>query len=335
MSDVTGENGKKSNRLISFGFLLLIIVGFGLIIHGNRDKLTEYKAVLINVNYWNLIISFVIAGVAIFFRSWRWYYLVRPIKETMSFLNVYGVSINALAANFTMPGKLGVPVKALLLKKSENVDMSKSLPSIFGEIIVEHSSEFIIALFCVFIGGHLSKLFYTVDRLVESNLVINIGFILAIVVIFVGIGILFRKKIKSVNLIHQFVESIQLTRKRLDYLGYSYLITTINLLFAYYGFYLVVAALGHPEIDLTFVIFAGTITNFVGLISPFPGGVGAREITIYGLYDFYFGLGGIALLAIILMRLITYLALFLSFLIERTISGWSHSRRRKELSVSS
>lgn len=317
------EETKKSkvNRYISIGFFLLIILGLYFILDNNLDEITKYKEILLHLNYWLIGISFLITFAGTFFRAWRWYYMVLPIKKELSLLKIYNISINALAANFTVPGKMGVPVKALLLKQSENVEMSKSLPSIFGEIFVEHSSEFLIAFICVLIGRHLSKAFHAIEQLLENNILMNLGIILGTLLILFLLGVLFRKKVKSGGLVEKFVESIRLTSKRLDYLGYSYLITIINLIIVYYGFYLVVAAMGHPELDLTFIIFAGTITNFVGLISPFPGGLGARELTIYGLYDFYYGLGGIALLSIIIMRLITYLALLLSFLIERIISG--------------
>jgi uncharacterized protein (TIRG00374 family) len=330
--ELSEENKKsKGSRYISIGFFLLIILGLYFIIDNNLDEITKYKDVLLHLNYWLIAISFLITFTGTFFRAWRWYYMVLPIKKELSLLKIYNISINALAANFTVPGKMGIPVKALLLKQSENVEMSKSLPSIFGEIFVEHSSEFLIAFVSVLIGGHLSKVFHAVERLLENNILVNVGMLLGILVVLFIIGVLFRKKVKSAGLVEKFVESIKLTSKRMDYLGYSYLITIINLIISYYGFYLVVAALGHPELDLTFIIFAGTITNFVGLISPFPGGIGARELTIYGLYDFYYGLGGIAFLSIIIMRLITYFALFLSFLMERMLSGSSLRKNRERV----
>ena len=80
-------------------------------------------------------------------------------------------------------------------------------------------------------------------------------------------------------------------------------------------------------------IFAGAITNIVGLVSPFPGGIGAREITIYVLYDLYFGLGGIALLAILAIRILTYFGLFLLFFSERGLARLFHSKSLNEVNV--
>ncbi len=336
MQNMQPEKHNNYNKLINLFFVVLILMGLGLIIYKNRQNLNDYKEILFNVNYLTLGFVLVVTMSTIFFRSWRWYYLLRPLKGNLSFMNVFRVSINALAANFTMPGKLGVPVKAVLLKKAEQIEVGKSLPSILGEIFIEHASELMIACIAVIIGGHLSKFFHAVKQIVHNqNIVINGMIVLAaLAILFVGSWI-FKRKIKSMSFIINFIETIKITRRRKDYLLYSILITIINLIISYYIFWLVIATLGHPEIDLTFVIFAGSITNFLSLISPIPGGVGVRELTSYGLYDFYFGLGGIAFLAIIIMRLITYLSLFITFLLERSIATYIFSKDKKELSVSS
>ncbi len=326
---------RQSIQSVNVFFIVLILLGLFLIVYLNRDDLEKYKESLLSVNYLTLMIVLIVTMGTIFFRSWRWYYLLLPIKEKLSFINVFRVTINGLIANFTVPGKVGVPVKAILLKNSENIEIGKSLPSILGEIFVEHSSEFLVAMVSVLMGDHLSKLYDTMRRIVVNQSIYYnvIGGMLLIILLFAVIIVL-RKKRKVTQFIGNFVETIHITKKRLDYLGYSYLITIFNLIISYYVFWLLIGTLGHPEIELTFVIFAGMITNFLGLISPFPGGVGVREITIYGLYDLYYGLGGIAFLAIILMRLITYLALFLCFVIERLISRLLLSQKKESISLS-
>ncbi|MFZ5516453.1 MAG: lysylphosphatidylglycerol synthase transmembrane domain-containing protein [Candidatus Zhuqueibacterota bacterium] len=331
----TKTKKSKLSILISWAFMLLIIGGLILLILSNRDKFSEYKETLLHVNLVTLFIVLLVTMSANFFRGWRWYYLVLAIKNNISLINIFRVTFSALAANFTMPGKLGVPVKAVLLKKTENIEVGKSLPSILGEIFIEHSSEILIAIVSVFIGGHISKLTATSSKIADDQgVVMNIGIAVGILLLGAVAWFAFKRKLKSMDFIHNFMEAIHLTKKRVDYVVYSYIITIVNLIISYYVFWMVVATLGHPEVDLTFVIFAGTITNFLGLISPIPGGVGVREITIYGLYDFYYGLGGIAFLAIVLMRLITYLSLFLCFLLERFYSEVIVARKKREVIVS-
>ena len=335
MEEQKDSQKSKFSAVINWVFVVLIVGGLFLVVYNNRENLDDYKETLLNVNFFTLFIVLLFTMSANFFRGWRWYYLVLAIKSNISLVNIFRVTFNALAANFTMPGKLGVPVKAVLLKKMEKIDVGKSLPSILGEIVIEHSSEIFIAFISVLIGGHLSKLVVTFDKIasnqgVITNVLIGVGIVLFGVIA----GVIFKRKLKSVDFFHKFAEAILLTKKRVDLLAYSYIITIVNLIISYYVFWMVIATLGHPEVDLTFVIFAGTVTNFIGLISPFPGGVGVREITIYGLYDLYFGLGGIAFLAIIIMRLITYLSLFLCFLLERIYSELVVAKKKSEFIVS-
>ena len=304
-------------------FIVLILYGLIHIIIVNKDKLSSYKDVLADMNYFYLAIAVGIRMLTAVFRSWRWYYLLVPIKQNLSKANILRININALAANHSMPGKLGVPVKAALLKKFEKIDVSRSLPSIFGEIFVEHSSEFVLAFFCVLIGGHLTKVIRVLGKLVQSQgFIVNFYFAGAVFVLIIVLYFLFRKKLKSMQFVTKISEAIASMKNRLDCLFYSYLITTINIVISYIGVWLVLAALGHPEVGLTFIIFAGSITNFVSLISPMPSGLGVREITFYGLYDLYFGLGGIAFLAILIIRFISYFGLFLLFLCEKLVSAY-------------
>ncbi|MBN1155410.1 flippase-like domain-containing protein [candidate division KSB1 bacterium] len=333
---VNSSGSKKYNSLINVLFIIIVFVALFSIVYNNRSRLDEYKETLLNINYINILIILAFTISSHIFRSWRWYYLLLPIKKTISFLCILRVTISALVANFTMPGKLGVPVKAIFLKKEEKIEMSKSLPSILGEIFIEHSTEFMMAVVCVIIGGHLTKFYHVVSQLLSNqnalmNIAIGLGFCGLIILAF----FVFKKKIRSIDFFDKFWEAFIISRRRYDYLSCSYLITLVNLIISYYVFWFLLKTLGHPEIDVTFVIFAGTITNIMGLISPMPGGIGVREITIYGLYDFYYGLGGIAFLAIIIMRIITYVSLFLAFLLERGLTSFFYSARRNRVNASS
>jgi uncharacterized protein (TIRG00374 family) len=325
------EKNNGFTKILNYGFFVLVFLGLIFIFYKNRGHLYDYKENLLNANYAIIFVVLLYTMVAIFFRSWRWYYILLPIKEKLSLLNLYRVSINGLAADFTMPAKLGLPLRAILLKKCENINVESSVPSILGDLVVEHTSEFLIAMVCVFIGGHLSKIYHTFGQIFSQHgFIYNLGISFSMVLMLGIAGFMFRKKLTSIGFLNKLIETVNITRKRVDYLSYSYIISIVNLIFSFVVFWMLIATLGHPEVPFTFVVVAGTITNFMALISPIPGGLGVKEITIYGLYDFYYGLGGFAFIAILLMRLITYLALFLSFLIERIYTG---IEARKKLAV--
>jgi len=331
------ESQQKNTPLgskVNLFFLALIVAGFVYILYQNRDQMAQMKETLRNANYAMIAGALGITIFANVMRSWRWYYLLVPIKKSISFISVLRVNTNAIAANLSTPGKAGVPVKAYLLKKLEGIDYSRSLPSILGEMGLEYAAQFTLLVASIFIGGHLTKLFVTLQKITESQTLIQNILLTFGILGLLGVGFyFFRKKVNFPNFVEKFLGAIRDTGKRWDCWGYSTLITVVNLIIDFGGFWLLLAALGHPEIGLTFIIFAGAITNIIGLLSPFPGGIGAREITIYGLYDLYFSLGGLALLAILSMRILTYLGLFLLFFAERGLARLFHQKSLKEINV--
>ena len=145
---------KNKSKIINIVFIVILATAITLLVIKNKDEFYKYKSVLQDINYFYIIIILLLTISASIFRSWRWYFLLIPIKSDIPWRNVLRVTINGLAANYSTPGKLGIPAKAVLLKQSDNVDIGKSLPSILGELFIENSSESILALICVIIGGH-------------------------------------------------------------------------------------------------------------------------------------------------------------------------------------
>ena len=328
------ESTRRFGNKVNIVFTALIIIGLILIIIKNKERLDEYKETLVNINYWQVLVVFGIAVSTNVFRSWRWYYLLVPIKFNLSFITVLRVNINGIAANLSTPGKAGIPVKAYLLKKIENIDYSRSLPSLLGELVFEYSGQILFMIGSILVGGHFSKLYLTTKTLVQNqSLLNNTLLVIAGGSVLIFTAYLLRKKINLSDFTNKFKGAVQETGKRWDCWLYSGSITLFNLIIEFAGFWLLLVSLGHSEIGFTFIIFSSAITNVVGLLSPLPGGIGAREITIYGLYDFYLGLGGIAFLAMLIMRIITYLALFMLFLLERAISSMLHAKKLNEYPV--
>lgn len=65
-------------------------------------------------------------------RSWRWYYLLRPLK-TVSFASLMSATSIGLMANMIFPARLGEIVRAVVIGQCEGIDKSAS----FATIIVE------------------------------------------------------------------------------------------------------------------------------------------------------------------------------------------------------
>jgi hypothetical protein len=65
-------------------------------------------------------------------RSWRWYYLLRPLKE-VGFSSLMSATSIGLMANMILPARLGEIVRAVVIGQRERLDKSAS----FATVIVE------------------------------------------------------------------------------------------------------------------------------------------------------------------------------------------------------
>jgi uncharacterized protein (TIRG00374 family) len=106
--------------------------------------------------------------------------------------------------------------------------------------------------------------------------------------------------------------AIRQTKKRLDILLWVVLITLIYLVTWFISDYILVKSLGY-DIPLIFLIFVGAFTNIVVILAPLPGGLGVREISGVYLFKFFFNLGEVALVMILLSRLFTFITLFILY----------------------
>jgi uncharacterized membrane protein YbhN (UPF0104 family) len=124
--------------LISVVFLYLALRGLGLQELGNA---------LVEANY-----IWILPGVAVYFlgvwvRAWRWHYLLRPVKQIPTRTMFPIVTIGYMGNNI-FPARMGEVLRAVVLKKHENVPISASLAT----IIVERVFDGVVMLGFVFLN---------------------------------------------------------------------------------------------------------------------------------------------------------------------------------------
>jgi uncharacterized protein (TIRG00374 family) len=98
-------------------------------------------------NYW-----WVLPGVAVYFigvwaRTWRWHYLLRPIKS-IPLKTLWPVVVVGYMGNNIYPFRIGEILRAYVLRRKENVSMSASIAT----ILVERIFDGLVMLIFVFIG---------------------------------------------------------------------------------------------------------------------------------------------------------------------------------------
>ena len=131
--------------LVSLVFIWLALRGL---------RLDQFWGVVQSANYWWLIPGIAIYFVGVGVRSWRWHYLLRPVKVIPTRAMFPIVTIGYMGNNI-YPARAGEVLRAVVLKRRENVPISASLAT----IIVERIFDGVVMLAFIFVNlPELAKL---------------------------------------------------------------------------------------------------------------------------------------------------------------------------------
>lgn len=298
---------KIANRIINISSILFIAIGLVLLLqNGDWSKIVHIRE---NVNYAGIIAVILIGVFCQFLVVFRWYLLLIPIKSDIKLSSICRIAISAILLNHVAPGKVGYPTKAYFLKKTEDIPISSSVPSLFAELILDYSVTSLLFLFAVLIGGYAKE----VMRLLSGYLDFRYLWVFPLVISLVVIaGITLKRRLQSSEFTKNLIAAIRQTKKRLDIVLWVVLITVFYLVVWFFSDYILVRSLGY-HLPLVFIIFAGAFTNIVVILAPLPGGLGVREISGAYLFKIFFNLGEVALVMILLSRLFTFLTLFILY----------------------
>jgi uncharacterized protein (TIRG00374 family) len=116
--------------------------------------LADVWAALLDANYLWLIPGIAVYFVAVWVRTWRWHYLLRPLKA-ISTRRMFPVVVIGYMGNNIYPARIGELLRAYVLKRREGVPFSASLAT----ILVERLFDGVVMLAFVFLNlGELSRL---------------------------------------------------------------------------------------------------------------------------------------------------------------------------------
>jgi uncharacterized protein (TIRG00374 family) len=131
--------------LISLVFIWLALRGL---------RLDEFWGTVQKANYWWLLPGIAIYFVGMWVRAWRWHYLLRPIKAVPTH-KMFPITTIGYMGNNVYPARAGEVLRAVVLKRKENVSVSASLAT----IIVERIFDGVVMLAFVFVNlPELAKL---------------------------------------------------------------------------------------------------------------------------------------------------------------------------------
>jgi len=124
--------------LISVLFIWLALRGL---------QLGQFLEVVKAADYWWLIPGIAVYFVAVWARAWRWHYLLRPVKK-ISTQRMFPIVAIGYMGNNIYPARAGEVLRAVILKRKEDVSISASLAT----IIVERIFDGVVMLAFVFVN---------------------------------------------------------------------------------------------------------------------------------------------------------------------------------------
>ncbi len=110
-------------------------------------KLDEVAGYLRAGNYWWLVPGVAVYFLAVGVRTWRWDYLLRPLKR-VPLKRLFPVVVIGYMGNNILPWRIGELLRAYVLKRNEQVRISSSLATVIAERIFDG----LVMLLFVFVG---------------------------------------------------------------------------------------------------------------------------------------------------------------------------------------
>jgi uncharacterized protein (TIRG00374 family) len=243
--------------------------------------------ILSHANYWWALSALPILIVSHLFRTWRWKYLLRPVKQNLRFRNLWSALCVGYMLNNILP-KVGEVVRPLAINKLEKVSRSAA----FGTLFVERIFD--ILSFLVMVA--LLPLVYSGPLLQTFPWLRNTGIWVGIVTL-MGLGIcvflmvrrdivvrlldlltrhLSKKRAEVISRItHSFLDGFLFIKEPRHYLMISILSILVWGLY-FFMMYLPFFAFGLTEkyaLDLRAAIVVQTISS-LGYMAPTPGATG-------------------------------------------------------------
>ncbi len=125
-------------------------------------KLDQVGAYLRGANYW-----WILPGVAVYFfavwaRTWRWHYLLRPLKR-ISLSALFPIVCIGYFGNNVYPARAGEVIRAFVLRRNEGISVSASLATIIIERVFDGLVMLLFVFFALpFVGAeHIPPVYRT------------------------------------------------------------------------------------------------------------------------------------------------------------------------------
>jgi len=206
---------------------------------------------------------------------------------------------SSAAAHYTVPGKVGYPVTAWLLKRFEHIPLSSSSSVLMADFLVSFSFTALIAI----VG---SLVYFKTYRLA---VLLAAGAFLAAAVLFFVILELVLKRLKKRTKITDFLERMLANFKTYGprRLWPLFFIYSVNALLNGFALWLLVGFSG-LDIGIEQLIVADAVSFILGSVSLIPMGLGVQDVSMLFFLS-TFGLDKPSALAVVFIQRTVYVGM--------------------------
>ena len=279
-------------------FILIGIILFWLV-YRNQD-IESIKSALQKANYWWLLLSLFFGVLSHISRAVRWRLLIEPLGYKPRRLTLFYSVMIMYLTNLAIP-RSGELVRCSLVSRYEKVPFTSLLGTVITERIIDMIILMILAIIVVitqfsvvldFLQNNESAQ-QTIDKISQSAGIL-IG-LLAIMIIFIFLLVIFRKKITKTKLYKKFqkiiddfiagIKSVIALKNKWHFIAHSLFIWSMYFVMIYVAF---MAFDFTKDFGLMVGLTAFVMASF-GMVFPSPGGIGSwhfmiiETLFIYGL----------------------------------------------------
>ena len=271
------------------GDLLLFLIAIGLlsalILHSNPNMIikTLSGANLIFV-FAALAVTLSIIGVKIV----RWSMLLNAIGVKLTLKQITQPYMASLFLSNITPGRVGEPIRSYYLKKSSGYHISKTLPTVVMERIMDLST---VVLFCIF------GLFY-LSSISNPFLLIGIGVMILGLTIVIGVSLnkkFFNRVLKGSYAALRFVPNVKKLTPKFEKIANNFhsgfslasksneipALVMITLLGWFMEFSIIKLSFLSIGVNIGFLVIlsVASLSTIISLLTFLPGNIGSFEAT--------------------------------------------------------
>ncbi len=265
--------------------ILAIIIFAAWFWFSNPAKMMESIAQA-NISFVLIAVTLTLTSISL--KAFRWQILLRGIKIRVPFSLAFSSFISATAISLLTPGRVGEPVRGLILKKKTGARFSETLPLIIIERVIDLIVALLFAISGILIIG--SMLSADIQFFLKLSAVISSA---ALVVV---LAALFSERFgrKTIKIFLKLPKTERF-RAKIEHVADSFyvssrkisvstlfpiiLITVLSWIIEGGILFFAVKAIGF-DISLLVAVEIISLAQIIGLVSSLPGGLGSVEAVL-------------------------------------------------------